>query len=175
MARPGKYIPRGTKQKKTRTHNPDGTPVAVGKNFTILTDEISNQICFNLNRGAPIRYAVAAVGVSEKAFYEWMQKGRDDDAEYIPIEPYYSFMINVRKAVGEKVCDAMAGVFDAGETSWPAFMTWGERLYPKDFARRQDAIGADKTVININLPDSTGASLPQGAIQVEIPATTDAK
>lgn len=115
-----------------------------GRN-TILTSELQKRICENLMLGLSQQDAVTLAGVSESAFYEWLQRGRNE-AERLRrsarAKPrareavFVEFAEAVKKAVAQSKRVLLGRIVDAGKTTWQADAWLLERRYPREFGQR---------------------------------------
>lgn len=93
--------------------------------------------------GVPKRMAAQAAGVSLSGFFQWQARGAALLDDPIPTAwteheaELAQFVDQLRKAEAKAVVYAVGMVRKAMPTNWQAAMTWLERRYPDDFARRE--------------------------------------
>ncbi|HEY1680970.1 MAG TPA: hypothetical protein VGF98_04990 [Candidatus Tumulicola sp.] len=91
---------------------------------TNLTTELTKQICADLERAVPFKYACGAVGIGSATAYEWMRKGRAGNRRYA------AFVKAVEVAQAKAVCDLHAKLLKASKGDAKGIMFLLERLYP---------------------------------------------
>lgn len=77
---------------------------------TKLTDEVRRTLITALGAGAPIKTACAVAGVSETAYYAWMQRGRGEHPELAQTPKYKEFWEAVERAIGRGDLELLASV-----------------------------------------------------------------
>jgi transposase len=100
---------------------------------TKLTPELTDKICELLEVGMPYHLVCDAVGISESTFYDWINKGNEDNSKKMFSE--FSKRVAQSKAkVVEQYLKRLEGYSKDGSvyaTTW--FL---ERRCPEDFGRR---------------------------------------
>ena len=111
-----------------------------------LTPEVQEKIVQVIRAGNYAVVAAAYAGISEKTFYEWLQKG-----EAAPESTYGKLRQSIKKAEADSEAEAVAQIKLAARDpkNWVAGMTWLERRYQKRWSRtdRQEHSGAIKIVM----------------------------
>jgi hypothetical protein len=113
---------------------------------TALLDVTKEQNLLDYIRiGTPVRKAVAASGVAEKTFYNWMSRGLAErerqalvpDAKENPTEVIFlQFLQRVEQARAEAIAKKVAVIAKSGnEGDWRAAAWWLERQVPEDFGK----------------------------------------
>jgi hypothetical protein len=113
---------------------------------TALLDVTKEQSLLDYIRiGTPVRKAVAASGVAEKTFYNWMSRGLAErerqaivpDAKENPTEVIFlQFLQRVEQARAEAIAKKVAVIAKSGnEGDWRAAAWWLERQVPEDFGK----------------------------------------
>lgn len=112
---------------------------------TSLDTEAANAIVGILQKGLPIEDAVAAAGVSEKSYFNWMRRGeRASKARILKDseKPFLQFFQSCKKArslgkVARVTQIERAGMGDQNTPpDWKAVAWLLERMHPEQFGRR---------------------------------------
>lgn len=113
---------------------------------TALLEEIKEQTLLDYIRiGTPVRKAVAASGIAEKTFYNWMSRGlaererqaivpnaKDNPTEVI----FLQFLQRVEQARAEAIMKKVAVIAKSGnDGDWRAAAWWLERQVPEEFGK----------------------------------------
>jgi hypothetical protein len=85
--RPGRRAANPTDKPGRPPGRPAGTPEK-------LTLDVQRGICNQLELGVPDKWAAESEGISERTYYEWLEKGAKG------IEPYAAFSAAVTRARG---------------------------------------------------------------------------
>lgn len=102
-----------------------------GGRTTKLTPEVLEKIVAAIRAGNYAVVAAAFAGISERTYYRWMHRGREEKKGI-----YWQFCQAVEKAESEAEVRAVAIIQKHMETNWQAAMTYLERKYPDRWARR---------------------------------------
>lgn len=113
---------------------------------TALLDVTKEQNLLDYIRiGTPVRKAVAASGVAEKTFYNWMSRGLAErerqaivpNSKENPTEVIFlQFLQRVEQARAEAIAKKVAVIAKSGnEGDWRAAAWWLERQVPEDFGK----------------------------------------
>ena len=102
---------------------------------TALTPDLQKIITDTIRQGNYAHVAAAAAGITEKTFYEWLQRG--DRGE----EPFREFSEQVLISASEaekNMTDVLrAAATGTVEGDWKAGAWWLERRFPKRWGRQQ--------------------------------------
>ena len=136
-----------------------------------LTPELQNSICKIIADGNYASTACAAVGLSEKSYYQWL-----DLAESGGIYSAFSEAIKEAEAKAKQYLLNLVTVAAAKPQHWPAAMTILERRWPEEWGRidRIQSIQKVEGVINVihhiprPIPQIGGNNAVQGQID-EVP------
>jgi hypothetical protein len=129
-------------EKKKPTANPKSN---AGRK-TALLDVIKEQTLLDYIRiGTPVRKAVAASGIAEKTFYNWMSRGMAErerqalvpNAKKNPTEVIFlQFLQRVEQARAEAIMKKVAVIAKSGnDGDWRAAAWWLERQVPEEFGK----------------------------------------
>jgi transposase len=128
---------------------------------TKLTPELQEKICNILNGGNHIITACDYIGISEKTFYHWLQRG-ERNAPSDQAGGYSEFYQAVKKARARAEVISVARIRQAGdEGNWQAHAWFLERSNPKRWGRRNlELTGADggELVIRLTLDDNADSN-----------------
>jgi hypothetical protein len=116
-----------------RIHRLDERMMRMGRP-TILTQEITQQLCAHIERGLPKEKACYLVGIDERTLHLWIEKGSAEDAEEI----YVALMRSVKSSEARFAQSALGNMADlakAGNKNWTAYGWMLERLQPGSFAK----------------------------------------
>lgn len=136
------------------------TPSTRGRK-TLLTPERHNAIVTMLEAGGYIEDACEAVGIQPRTYYNWLQRGRDEEdrinAGLKPEkneEPFLQFFQAVRQAQAEGVISHLMNIdHHAKNGSWQASAWILERKQPRKWGRfdRTEHTGAEGGPIQVNV------------------------
>jgi hypothetical protein len=128
---------------------------------TLLNDTRTEAIATMLRAGAYIDDACRAVGISDRTFYNWMQRGQAQDereAANLPTEPgeepFLQFFHLIKQADSEGIISHVLNIDNAAKNgTWQASAWILERKQPKKWGRydRTEITGADGGPIQINV------------------------
>ena len=93
--------------------------------------------------GVPLTTASIANGIPKRTFFEWLEKGRADDA----VEPYRTFAWEVTQAQETWAARTVQQISAATAKDWRAGMTLLERQRPAEWADPHRA----GTTVNVNI------------------------
>ena len=96
----------------------------MSEGWTKLTPERADKLVALLKGGHYRSAACAAVGVSDRTFRTWMQKGEDGDVRWA------EFAQRVREAETESESRAVVQIQLHGKKDWRALAWWLERRFP---------------------------------------------
>ena len=100
---------------------------------TKLTKEVQEQICKYIEIGVPIKFAAEACGISERTFYNWMERGEKENKGC-----FFQFFQSVKKALAKSVARDIAIIEKAAqEGKWQASAWRLERRHPEFFGVKE--------------------------------------
>ena len=112
---------------------------------TLCTPEMVDALVVRVRAGVPIKRAVGAIGISESAFYKWMERGEAGES------PYVELMERVTRARNQTAAAMAEVVVQAGlDGDVKAAQWYLERRDPQHWGKSAD------TVVNVN----TGPQVP---------------
>ncbi len=76
----------------------EAAPVNPGGRPTKLKPEVQRALVGAIRKGAPVKLAAEAIGLSEQTVMEWIRRGRGEDLRRSDTEPYAKFAADVAKA-----------------------------------------------------------------------------
>ena len=125
---------------------PTAKPKSNAGRKTALLDVIKEQTLLDYIRiGTPVRKAVAASGIAEKTFYNWMSRGMAErerqalvpNAKKNPTEVIFlQFLQRVEQARAEAIMKKVAVIAKSGnDGDWRAAAWWLERQVPEEFGK----------------------------------------
>ena len=124
---------------------------------TKLTPELQEKICVTLADGNHVATTCDYVGIAEKTFYSWLQRG-ERNAPSDQAAGYPEFYQAVKKARSTAEVVSVARIRRAGsDGQWQADAWFLERSFPKRWGRRNlELTGADgdDLVIRLTLDDN---------------------
>ena len=98
-----------------------------------LTHEITTQICKYIETGVPAKHACQAVGITEKTYYEWINKGKTQKTG-----KYSKFSKSIKKAHSHHMAHNAAIIEKAAQNGkWQASAWMLERRHPDEWGNRQ--------------------------------------
>jgi hypothetical protein len=95
-----------------------------------LTPKLRGQVLEMIGAGIPLKTAAVANGVPARTFFDWLAKGRAEDAA----EPYASFAREVDEAMERWAARAVRRIDTHGEKDWRAEAWLLERKRPEEWA-----------------------------------------
>jgi len=143
---------------------PTAKPKSNAGRKTVLLDVTKEQTLLDYIRiGTPVRKAVAASGIAEKTFYNWMSRGlaererqalvpnaKDNPTEVI----FLQFLQRVEQARAEAIMKKDAVIAKSGnDGDWRAAAWWLERQVPEEFGKtdRFEIGGANGEAIKVQV------------------------
>jgi hypothetical protein len=146
--------------------------VMAGRPSPLVEEEIEKALLDYIRIGTPVRKAVAAVGIAEKTFYNWMTRGLTErerlatvpNAKPNPTEGIFlQFLQGVERARGEAITKKVAVIAKAGnDGDWRAAAWWLERQNPEDFGK------TDKIEMTGNNGDPIKVQIEMGDLEDKI-------
>jgi hypothetical protein len=146
--------------------------VTAGRPSPLVEEEVEKALLDYIRIGTPVRKAVAAVGIAEKTFYNWMTRGLTErerlatvpNAKPNPTEGIFlQFLQGVERARGEAITKKVAVIAKAGnEGDWRAAAWWLERQNPEDFGK------TDKIEMTGNNGDPIKVQIEMGDLEDKI-------
>jgi hypothetical protein len=109
----------------------------------MLTDELQGQLVTMLRAGNVIHVACAAVGIDQRSYQRWMQRGRTGRQAD---RRHREFRVQVEQALAEAEARAVAQVARAAGEDWRAAAWWLERQFPDRWGRQLPR-AADEAVL----------------------------
>lgn len=99
-----------------------------------LTKELIEKICKYIEIGVPFKYAALACGISERTFYNWLERGEREKQGI-----YFQFLQSIKEAEAKSVVRDIAIIEKAAqEGKWQAVAWRLERRHPEFFARHEE-------------------------------------
>lgn len=125
---------------------------------TILTPDIIETIGRLIDSGLTITAICGAIGVTPAAFYQWMNKGQQAEADPIYIE----LVDTVQKSRAALQARWLSRIEDAAADpkTWTAAAWLLERSFPQDFGRR--------TSVDVTVNEGTIAEIERLAIELGV-------
>lgn len=159
-----------------RFHEPANMELEVhgnGAPFSITRDKKAIFL-ESIRSGNYISTACRLAGIRKDVFLDWMCKGGDDRytravAPEDAIEPYKSFVEDVRRAEAEAESNAVAELRKAGKTDWKASEAFLKTRFSSRWSRRdnradrQDTPSTTAGQVIIVLPDNGRSRTPDGS------------
>lgn len=119
---------------------------------TKLTPALQDRICDFIRKGNYVQVACAACGVSEAAYYDWLQRGDEQQSDGGGI--YAEFLEAIKATEAEAETMLLSMVVDAAPKNWAAAMTVLERRHSAKWAQvRRGTLDVDITAKVINIAD----------------------
>lgn len=106
---------------------------------TKLTEDVQARICDALSIGVPRNTAAQAGGITERTFYNWMERGEAGRRGR-----FVQFFQAVQAAENQAEITAMAVWRSAMPTDWRAAKEFLERRFPEKYALAKDQGGDDQ-------------------------------
>jgi hypothetical protein len=137
--------------------------VTSGRPSPIMDEDTESKLIEYIKFGTPVNRAVAAVGISERTFYTWMNRGINErerlatvpNAKPNPTEGVYlQFLQSVERARGEAITKKVAVIAKAGnEGDWRAAAWYLERQAPEEFGKidKVEHTGSNGDAIKIQI------------------------
>ena len=97
-----------------------------------LTDQLCDEICYDIKAGVPIKHAIIAHGISESTFYNWFDKGKEAKSG-----KFHKLYDKIQEAKSVAITLRARRIYKAGETNWQADAWWLERVDPENFGRKE--------------------------------------
>lgn len=95
-----------------------------------LTPEITEKICDALRAGNTQKAACQYVGISERTFFNWINRGEADE------EPYLQFVQDIKSAEGAAIVGFVSVIAKAASNGqWQAAAWYLERKYPDEWGK----------------------------------------
>lgn len=98
-----------------------------------LTDEMCDAICQNIKEHNTLKYSAQKEGITERTFWNWMSRGEEAKSG-----KYFQFFQAIKKAQEEAKSDIVKEIKGHGKKNWQALAWLLERMYPKEFGRREN-------------------------------------
>jgi len=113
-----------------------------------------------LERGNTLTHAAALAGVSREAVYDWLKRGAEAKD---PESAYRRFAEDVARANALVADYAVGKIKDAMPDDWRASMTFLERRFPEEYAKRErhEVSGPKGEPIKVELQWPTGSEPPR--------------
>jgi hypothetical protein len=113
-----------------------------------------------LERGNTLTHACALAGISRTLVYQWLAKG---EAAKDPNSTFRRFAEDVARANATVADEAIGTIRNAMPDDWRAAMTFLERRFPDEFAKRErhEVAGPNDGPITVELVWPTGAEPPR--------------
>ncbi len=128
---------------------------------TKLTRDLAQAIVAAIRAGNYAKTAASAAGISERTFYNWIERGRSEASG-----PYHQFVQSLEEASAASEAAAVATVRAAGLRNWKAAMVFLERRFPDRWRRRtsHEVTGRDAGPISV---EAKLAAMSDVELQVE--------
>ena len=113
---------------------------------TKCTPDLTKKFVYHLSRGAYVRHTCAFLGVTERVFYDWIERGRDyRDAVEDKLTPrpedkvYFDFLVETEKARAKPAVEAPKLILEIGkkQKDWRPLAWLLERSQPELWGRRK--------------------------------------
>ena len=109
-----------------------------------LTPALRSRILEMILEGVPLTTASIANGIPKRTFFDWLEKGRAEDA----IEPYRTFAAEVVEAQERWAASTVRQINAATAKDWRAGMTLLERQRPSEWG---DPNRAGAVTVNVGV------------------------
>jgi hypothetical protein len=134
-------LPKRAKKKPTkrRIGRKPGQP-------TKCSPDLTKKFVYHLGRGAYVRHTCAFLGVTERVFYDWVERGKayrdaleDNQTPRPEDRVYYDFLLETDKARAKPAVEAPKLILDIGkkQKDWRALAWLLERSQPELWGRRK--------------------------------------
>jgi transposase len=115
---------------------------------TIINDDIIDRVVGALRAGNYITTACEWAGISHDAYYDWLAKGDEPDADPL----FKRFSDEVKKARAEAEVANVQIIRRAGEAgTWQASAWWLERSFPARWGRKTEITGPNQGPIQVEV------------------------
>jgi len=153
---------------------------------TKLTKEITEEICKRLKVGCYAKMAAAALGICERAYYNWLERGSKAEklselGRKVPEEDkiYLQFMQSVRQAEGESQVVLTTMIFSQAQDDWRAALEILSRKWPEQWAKKEFmdfkgtiSDGPDKRQEALNEFEEMFAGVPKSQLSIILSETS---
>ena len=99
---------------------------------TILTPELEEIICQNIEKGNSYETAAQAVGICRPTIYNWMKRGEKNE------EPFLHFLRSIKKARAKSEIKHVEVIEKAMDKNWTAAAWWLERTNKEQWGQRTE-------------------------------------
>lgn len=157
----------------------------LGGRSSILTDEIAQEICTDVENMLPVTSAAWGAGICERTYFNWIQRGEEDIEAGKTNSPHARFVQGIKRAQTAAQNKCLRGINGPKpDGQWTRFAWLLERLWPDKFAkceRLQHSVAAGEgTTVNIVVqfggPENRKANnIRQLAPVVQKPLVSDAE
>lgn len=128
---------------------------------TKLTEERQERICKALQKGVSIEGACNLAGVSERVFYKWRKRGREE-LERVEEghancsvrkeeQRYVQFVQETTRAIGESEEYLVKSIREAAPETPNAALRMLERRFPERWSKKQKIEHEGETEVNFNV------------------------
>jgi len=115
----------------------------------LLNKDIYNTIIDYISNGNYIKTACLAAGISERVFYNWVERAERSNGNGDDI--YVQFLQDLKIAEAENIAHNVKNVQDAADNdhrNWMASAWILERKYPSEFGKRMELeVGPSKVLL----------------------------
>ena len=153
---------------------------------TKLTKEITEEITKRLKVGCYAKMAAAAIGVPERTYYTWLERGQKAEkmaeiGKKIPeTEKIFSqFSQSVRQAEGESQVVLTTMIFSQAKDDWRAALEILSRKWPEQWAKKEFmdfkgtiSDGPDKRQEALNEFEEMFAGVPKSQLSIILSETS---
>ncbi|MEM2508966.1 MAG: transposase [Candidatus Thermoplasmatota archaeon] len=108
-----------------------------------LTAEVEEALLKMIEQGLTVKRACNALGISEKTFYSWIERGKTGKGKYA------EFLDKVKKAEAKFIADAVEKIKEAGQKNWQALAWLLERKFPEEFGKKESLQVEGKMSIDV--------------------------
>lgn len=99
------------------------------------TKQLCEAISKNIKEGNTLTYSVQKEGITYQTFLNWMKKGEESKTQK---GVYFEFFEAIKKAQEEGKSNLVTSIKEHGKKNWQALAWLLERMYPKEFGRREN-------------------------------------
>lgn len=110
-----------------------------------LNDKLQKEIVEYIEAGNYAKHACQAVGISERTFINWKNRGKkaselESKGEVIPLKEiqYLEFFHSIKKAQSIAILKNVETIQKAAKKTWQAAAWWLERTRFQDFGRKDN-------------------------------------
>lgn len=115
---------------------------------SIISEEIIDAVVNSLRAGNYILTACEYAGISNDAYYDWIERAKDPDAP----ELFHKFAAEVKKARAGAEMRNVNNIQKAAQNgTWQASAWWLERSFPDRWGRRTTLTGPDNGPIQVEV------------------------